>query len=159
MEALAALGVAAASVQFLDFALQALALCRQIRDDAQGATATNKELENYSRSLKGLSQELKSGQADNFSGRRIKVIAQDCIAKTKELLELLDDVRKAGSKSRAATAKTLFRSLKERRTIEKLQNELKEKQALLDSALIHDIQYVPSNIVATYSGPQCLAGC
>ncbi|RMZ00438.1 hypothetical protein D0864_03732 [Hortaea werneckii] len=140
MEAVAALGVAAASVQFLDFALQALALCRQIRDDAQGATATNKELESYSQSLEGLSKELKSGQADNACGRRIKAVAQACIAKTEELLKLLEKVRKAGSNSRTAAAKTLFRSLKERREIEKLQNELKEKQALLDSALIQDIQ-------------------
>ncbi|RMY90984.1 hypothetical protein D0864_06147 [Hortaea werneckii] len=140
MEAVAALGVAAASVQFLDFALQALALCRQIRDDAQGATATNKELEDYSRSIKGLSQELEAGQADNASGRRIKAVGQACIAKTEEILILLGKVRKAGSNSRTAAAKTLFRSLKERREIEKLQNELKEKQALLDSALIHDIQ-------------------
>ncbi|KAI7328881.1 hypothetical protein KC315_g6432 [Hortaea werneckii] len=140
MEALAALGVAAASVQFLDFALQALALCRQIRDDAQGATVTNKELEDYSRSIKGLSQELEAGQADNASGRRIKAVGQVCIAKTEEILILLEKVRKAGSNSRTAAAKTLFRSLKERRTIEKLQNELKEKQTLLDSALIHDIQ-------------------
>ncbi|KAI7218812.1 hypothetical protein KC333_g3373 [Hortaea werneckii] len=140
MEALAALGVAAASVQFLDFALQALALCRQIRDDAQGATITNKELEDYSRSIKSLSQELEAGQADNASGRRIKAVGQACIAKTEEILILLEKVRKAGSNNRTATAKTLFRSLKERRTIEKLQNELKEKQALLDSALIHDIQ-------------------
>ncbi|RMY75080.1 hypothetical protein D0863_02824 [Hortaea werneckii] len=140
MEAVAALGVAAASVQFLDFALQALALCRQIRDDAQGATATNKELESYSQSLEGLSKWLKSGQADNACGRRIKAVAQACIAKTEELLKLLEKVRKAGSNSRTAAAKTLFRSLKERREIEKLQNELKEKQALLDSALIQDIQ-------------------
>ncbi|RMY44641.1 hypothetical protein D0865_10421 [Hortaea werneckii] len=140
MEALAALGVAAASVQFLDFALQALSLCRQIRDDAQGATAANKELESYSRSIKDLSKELKSGQADNASGRRIKAVAQACTAKTEELLALLDRVRKAGSNSRTAAAKTLFRSLKERREIEKLQNQLKEKQALLDSALIQDIQ-------------------
>ncbi|KAI7481384.1 hypothetical protein KC357_g3797 [Hortaea werneckii] len=140
MEAVAALGVAAASVQFLDFALQALALCRQIRDDAQGATATNKELESYSRSLKDLPKELKSGQADNACGRRNKAVAQAFIAKTEELLILLEKVRKAGSNSRTAAAKTLFRSLKERREIEKLQNELKEKQALLDSALIQDIQ-------------------
>lgn len=146
MEALAALGVAAASVQFLDFALQALSLCRQIRDDAQGATAANKELESYSRSIKDLSKELKSGQADNASGRRIKAVAQACTAKTEELLALLDRVRKAGSNSRTAAAKTLFRSLKERREIEKLQNQLKEKQALLDSALIQDIQYVFSNL-------------
>ncbi|GAB1728295.1 hypothetical protein NU195Hw_g2690t1 [Hortaea werneckii] len=140
MEAVAALGVAAASVQFLDFALQALALCRQIRDDAQGATAANKELENYSRSIKDLSKELESGQADNACGRRIKAVAQACIAKTEELLKLLKKIREAGSITRTAAAKTLFRSLKERREIEKLQNELKEKQTLLDSALIQDIQ-------------------
>ncbi|RMY43400.1 hypothetical protein D0865_11276 [Hortaea werneckii] len=140
MEALAALGVAAASVQFLDFALQALSLCRQIREDAQGTTATNKELQIYSRSIKDLSKELKSGQADSASGRRIKTVAQACIAKTEEILLLLENVRKAGGDSRTAAAKKLFRLLKERRTIEKLQNELKEKQTLLDSALIHDIQ-------------------
>ncbi|KAI6798925.1 hypothetical protein KC361_g3183 [Hortaea werneckii] len=149
MEAVAALGVAAASVQFLDFALQVLALCRQIRDDAQGATAANEALESYSRSIKDLSQELKSGQADNASGRRIKTVAQACIAKTEDLLALLDKVHRAGNNSRTAAAKTLFRSLKERREIEKLQNELKEKQALLNSALIQDIQYVISNLEAT----------
>ncbi|GAB1735842.1 hypothetical protein NU219Hw_g5182t1 [Hortaea werneckii] len=140
MEPATALSVAAASVTFFQCSLQALSLCRQIRDNPHGATARNKELESYSRSLKDLSKELKSGQGDNACGRRIKAVAQACIAKTEELLLLLENVRKAGGDSRTAAAKTFFRLLKERREIERLQNELKEKQALLDSALIQDIQ-------------------
>ena len=44
MEAVAAIGVAAAAVQFLDFSTKTLALCKQIRESSTGSTETNAQL-------------------------------------------------------------------------------------------------------------------
>ena len=41
MEAVAALGVAAAAFQFFDAAAKALVLCKQIRDSEKGTTDAN----------------------------------------------------------------------------------------------------------------------
>ena len=44
-EAVAAIGVAAAAVQFFDFSLKTLTLCKQIHDSEKSATEANQELE------------------------------------------------------------------------------------------------------------------
>ena len=63
MEAVAAIGVAAAAVQFLDFSTKTLALCKQIRDSSTGSTETNAELTKSTKELKEMQKELR--QAGN----------------------------------------------------------------------------------------------
>ena len=72
LDPVSAIGVAAAAIQFLQFSLQVLDVCRQIRDDAEAASDANKELEEYSRTLQGLNKDLKaSATQGNAAGRRI----------------------------------------------------------------------------------------
>lgn len=141
MDPVTALGVASAAVQFLQCALEALSLCRQIRDDYQGATEANRELENYSSNLKDLSKELDTGtQQTNHAGRRIYKIAKECVASATELQALLFEVRKAGNSNVINFTKTAFRTMKDRKTIEKLQRTLQDRRANLDSAIVQDIR-------------------
>ncbi len=141
LDPVTALGVAASAVQFLDLGLQALSLCRQIRDDYEGATAANKELETYSMNLKELSTELTTSTGStNAAGRRISKIAKDCLSDADSLQAILLEVRRAGNIKFIDTLKTTFRTMKERKTIEKLQNKLKTRRELLDSAIVQDIR-------------------
>ena len=72
MDPVSAIGVAAATVQFVQFSLQALSLCREIRDNAEGTTNANKRLESYSQTLQALVRGLKAGTArSSAAGRRI----------------------------------------------------------------------------------------
>jgi hypothetical protein len=63
MEAVAAIGLAAAAMQFLDFSTKTLALCKQIRDSSTGSTEANAELTKSTKELKEMQKELR--QAGN----------------------------------------------------------------------------------------------
>jgi hypothetical protein len=58
MEAVAAVGVAAAAVQFLDFSIKTLALCKEIRDSSTGSTKTNDELTKSIKKLTAMQTDL-----------------------------------------------------------------------------------------------------
>lgn len=136
MDPVSALGVAAAVNQFLDVAAKALETCRQIRDDATSSAKRNKELEQAAVVLKDLRKELESTQR-NQAPRRIVEAAKSCTGAADELLPLLEHVRGAGKQ--ISTAKATFRAMRERKTIEKLQNYLAARQKVLDQLLIQDI--------------------
>ena len=134
MDPISALGAAAAAVQFLDISLKALEVCRQVRDDEKSSTARNKELEDALRSLKGVRKDLESPTTQ--TSKNIKDVARKCASTHDELLKLLENVRGAGKQ--LSTMKAAYRVMRERRTIEKLENTLKERQKLLDRALLQD---------------------
>ena len=137
MDGLSALSVAAAVVQFLDFSLKALEICRQVRDSERSSTERNAELEQALRTIKDLRKELNSSTAPRKTSKRIRDAASKCIATTDELLKTLEHVRGAGKQ--ISTAKAAFRVLRERKTIEKLENTLKERQRIVDQALLQDV--------------------
>ncbi|KAM0715349.1 hypothetical protein Q7P37_008847 [Cladosporium fusiforme] len=134
-EAVAALGVAAAAVQFFDFSLKALSICKQIRDSEKGATQANQELETCIGSLKQVVEDLKSDVKLTTTQRPIKTARQDCISVITELQKLLDDVKRKSQDKNFAAVKAAFRVMKERRRIEKLQNRLLEAQRRFVAAL------------------------
>ncbi|KAI5357818.1 hypothetical protein Slin14017_G118310 [Septoria linicola] len=141
MDAISALGVAAATVQFLDFSFQALHLCRQIRDDVTGATAANAQLDEYARDVPNAAEDLKKASSTKSpTARQIAKVAQQCVITADELLVVLERVRRAGQSSFLNDVKATFRVMKDRRTIEKLQNALKTHQVRLDSAVNHDVR-------------------
>lgn len=141
MDPISALGVAAAAVQFLDFSLQALHLCRQIRDDAQGATALNAQLGTFAKGIRDTSQTLQSQHVNTTAcGRHLTQVARKCIATSEELLTVLGDVQRVGKASFVNDARALFRVMKGRRTIEKLHNALKSHQLDLEVAVTLDLR-------------------
>ncbi|KAK7978157.1 hypothetical protein PG988_005647 [Apiospora saccharicola] len=85
MDPASAVGVAAASAQFLGIALKAIRLCYQIRDNADSATDRNKELEEFARQLKGSNAKLTSPTA-GWVPRRITDVAKKCDRLTKDFL-------------------------------------------------------------------------
>lgn len=78
MDPVSALSVAAAAVQFFQFSLEALRLCKEIRDDTQHTTAYNKQLESTTKELKDALEQLKRETARNTSSgsKRINELAK-----------------------------------------------------------------------------------
>ncbi|KAM0710649.1 hypothetical protein Q7P35_001387 [Cladosporium inversicolor] len=58
MEAVAAVGVASATIQFLDFSAKTLAACKEIRDSSTGSTKANEELTRSVKQLKAMQKTL-----------------------------------------------------------------------------------------------------
>lgn len=139
MDPISAIGVAAAVVQFMQSSLEALRLCKEIRDSTLHTTKEHERLHATSKQVKIALEELENQElSENFATRRIKKLARDCVALSIELQELLKKVRGVGKPN--STAGVLFRTLRERRTIEKMQNKLLQDQKELDSAIISDIR-------------------
>jgi hypothetical protein len=70
MEAVAAIGIAAAAAQFLDFSIKTLALCKEIRDSSSGSTKTNDELTKSIKKLMVMQKDLRQTTEARISRRR-----------------------------------------------------------------------------------------
>jgi hypothetical protein len=127
-EAVAALGVAAAAVQFFDFSLKTLSLCKQIRDSEKGVTQVNQELESCMKKLKEIFEELNPNVNLTVANRPITKARQDCVAVIGDLEKLLHDVKLKSSDKNFPAVKAAFRVMKGKRRIEVLQNKLSEAQ-------------------------------
>lgn len=140
MEAVAALGVAAAAVQFLDLSVKTLALCKQIRDSPTGSTEANTELTKSIKQLTTMQKELRqAGSSPSSTYRQLLRSVQDCSVVASELLQLLEDIRELARKSLGAM-RSAFRVVKERKTIEKLQKRLADCQEKFQVALALDMR-------------------
>jgi hypothetical protein len=109
MEAVAAVGVAAAAVQFLDFSIKTLALCKEIRDSSTGSTKTNDELTKSIKKLTAMQTDLRqSGSTRSSNYRQLIGAIQDCSVVANELLQLLEGIREVAKKS-LGTARSALR--------------------------------------------------
>jgi hypothetical protein len=126
MEAVSAVGVAAATVQFLDFGIKALVLCKQIRDN--GSTEANQKLEHHVEELKKIYNELQQGVNLPAANRQITRTRQECVSVGDELLKLLNNVKISSRSKNLATVKATFLAMKGKREIEKIQNKLEDSQ-------------------------------
>jgi hypothetical protein len=140
MEAVAAIGMAAAAVQFLDFSTKTLALCKQIRDSATGSTEANTELTKSTKELKEMQKELRqAGNTPSSIYRKLLQAVKDCSLVADELLQLLEDFRVLARKSFGAM-RSAFKVLKDSRKIERLQKRLTDCQAKFTIALTMDVR-------------------
>jgi hypothetical protein len=127
-EAVAAIGVAAAAVQFFEFSLKTLALCKQIHDSEKGATEANQELETSIGRLKQITEDLQLNVVLPAVDRPITIARQDCAAAIGDLETLLDDVKPKSRKRPFATARSALRAIRSKPKIEALQSKLSEAQ-------------------------------
>ena len=140
MEAVAAIGVAAAAVQFLDFSTKTLALCKQIRDSTTGSTETNAELTKSTKELKEMQKELRqAGNSSSSIYRKLLQAVKDCSLVADELLQLLKDFQELARKSFGAM-RSAFKVLKDSRKIEKMQRRLADCQEKFMTAMTMDMR-------------------
>ena len=121
MDPVSAISLAAATVQFLQFSLGALAICKQIRDNVDHATDGNRELEDSIRRLHEIRKDLTpAAMPRGTSNRHVVEAALECSQLSDELLQILQVLKDhARGKNLAVLRKTL-QALKSQRKIEKL---------------------------------------
>jgi hypothetical protein len=126
---------------FLQFSYSVLTTCREICEDAGSCTKFNKQLEDDCRIAKEYRQALALMTSATGRRRRVALMARDCAQDAEELVSLLETVRGAGGHVRARNlgkARALFRAMKEKGTIEKLQNRLKDRERRLNEVLVQE---------------------
>lgn len=140
MEAVAAVGVAAAALQFLDFSTKSLALCRQIRDSKTGSTENNAELTKSIEQLTAMQKELRqSGNKPTSIYRKLLQAVRDCSLVASELLGLLQSFQDLAQKHFGAlrSASKIWRNGKK---IKDLEKRLKDCEARFQIALTMDLR-------------------
>ncbi|KAK3701676.1 hypothetical protein LTR37_015328 [Vermiconidia calcicola] len=136
MDPLSALAIATTAVQFIDFSLKTLEICRQIQNDADSATIRNKEIEEAARGVKDFEKQLISSQRQEVPEGMVEIFKK-CAVTADELQRLLEHVRGAGKN--LSKVKAVYRAVIERTAIEKLENTLKLHQEDLDRRILQDI--------------------
>lgn len=140
MEAVAAVGVAAAAVQFLDYSIKTLTLCKEIRDSPSGSTKANEELTVSINKLTAMQKDLrKNSNAASSTYRQLIRAVQDCAAVSTELLQLLEHIRDRSRKS-AGVMRAAWQAMKKRKTVERLQDRLADCQTKYHLALTTDMR-------------------
>ena len=141
MEAVAAIGVAAAAVQFFEFSLKTLTLCKQIHDSEKSATDANQELETSIGKLKQITEDLQLNVVLPAVHRPIATARQDCVAAIGDLEKFLDDVKPKYRKHPFATARSAYRAMRSKPKIEALQNKVSEAQGRFLAAASVDTRH------------------
>ena len=140
MEAVAAVGVAAAAVQFLDYSIKILTLCKEIRDSPSGSTKANEELTTSINKLTAMQKDLrKNSNAASSTYRQLIRAVQDCAVVSTELLQLLEHIRDQSRKS-AGVMRAAWQAMRKRKTVERLQDRLADCQTKYHLALTTDMR-------------------
>jgi hypothetical protein len=140
MEAVAAVGVAAAAVQFLEFSTKTLALCKQIRDSTTDSTEDNAELTKSVNKLTAMQRDLRAaGNTSSSIYRKLLQAVKDCSAVASDLLQLLEDFRELARK-RLGAMRSAFKIIKDGRKIERLEKRLADCEAKFTIALTMDVR-------------------
>jgi hypothetical protein len=140
MEAVVAVGVAAAAVQFLDYSVKTLALCREMRDSPSGSTKANEELTKSINKFTAMQKDLrKTSSTTSSTYRQLIRAVQDCSAVGTELLQLLEHIREQAKKS-GGVVRAAWQAMAKRKTIERLQDRLGDCQTRYHVALTTDMR-------------------
>lgn len=140
MEAVAAVGVAAAAVQFFAFSAEAIKLCLEVRDHADGATRRNDEISKAVAELRDLRSQLqKSFKPKSANDRKIQGLAIDCAIEANNLLDLLKSLQKLGKTGWTGDVRATLKAMRNTKKIERQRDALEQKQKVLDSALTQEI--------------------
>jgi hypothetical protein len=149
MDPISAISLAAATVQFLQFGLGALAVCKQIRDNVDHATDGNRELEDSIRRLHEIRKDLTpAAMPRGTSNRHVVEAALECSQLSDELLQILQALKDHSRGKNLAVLRKTLQALKSQRKIEKLQNRLIARQARLDTALTVEMRTAVLDILA-----------
>jgi len=132
MDPASAIGVAASAITFLDFALETFGLYKKLCE--KGSLPEHQDLVNRAKTLSGMTQKL-AITSTITNDRRISEIGLKCTAISDSLRALLKSVEPTKPTFRHRS-KALFRTMRQKGTIEKLENDLLAEQKLLDTAYL-----------------------
>jgi len=136
MEAVAAVGVAAAAVQFFGVAAKALKTCSEIRQSAKGESKYNEHLESYVQELERIRASLNAPlSGTDPQTDAVADIRKECGKIAKELLLRLEKVQQHGQKGWRSSAKATWRTMTESKNIKELEQQYQACQRKFQEAL------------------------
>lgn len=137
MDPVSALGAAAAAISFVQFASKTVSLCKDVRDNAQNATSVNSELELQALNLRQVREDLATTRSVSTPiSNLLSKVMDDCDQIAAELFDLLAKIKGELGSSAVNKAKAVFRALKEQKTVEKLDDQLRRRQQSLQLVLL-----------------------
>lgn len=162
MEALAALGVAGNTVQFLDFATKLCVTSIEIYRGADGASASNAQaeglLKRFIETIDEVSSNLgkycvalsvASKQASGRGEAQISSIISDCQAIAKDLLGRFDKLKSSGKPGKWKSFVSGVKYMWKKQELEVLQGRLKQNRDELEWRILLSLRYLFFSIHAS----------
>ncbi|KAL2074233.1 hypothetical protein VTL71DRAFT_8011 [Oculimacula yallundae] len=134
MEALAALGVAAAVVQFVDYSTRLISKGQQLYHSTNGALAENIEIGEASERLKGLTEPLQAVQGDEA----VATICKACVVVSDELVAYLSNLKVPSGhpRRRWKSFRQAIKSVSSKDKIKELKQRLDSLRGELDTHVV-----------------------
>lgn len=162
MDAVTALGLAAAVVQFVQFTGGLVSTCTKIFRSPHGASADNLTLEAVCQKLRRLSEELEAAGAPGQrqpgqllcrevrQAANLAEIAAECKSDCNELTGVLERLRIDQDKNRLwGSAKAALKTARDARKVSNLEKKLENSQRLLAILVGSLIRYVDCSVAST----------
>ena len=124
MDPVAALGLAANIVAFIDFSWKLLYEIKDLHDSSTGTLLENDTLERISNDLMSLNDDLTAPSAINAIPAPVRSLASQCKDVTIKLLDVLDDLKVRGSHRKWKSFVQALRSVWKKEEIEGLMKRL-----------------------------------
>lgn len=135
-----AIGVAAAAVEFFSFSAKAISLCKQIHNNAAGATQANEDLETSIRKLSNIRKGLQVTIVSD-PHREIAKTQQECLQISEKLSKLLEGIKASSQPQKSRFWKDVTATWSAMRTkskVGKLEAKLRTAERQFMSALTID---------------------
>lgn len=148
MEAVAAVGVAAAAVQFFEVAAKALKTCSEIRQSARGESKSNEDLGKHFQELQQIRSSLKvplsgAGPQTNF----LEDIRQECGEIAMEILLRLEKAQQHGRKGWRKSMQATFRTMADSKNIKDLERRYELCQRKFQEALSIEMRNATASVL------------
>lgn len=148
MEAVAAVGVAAAAVQFFEVAAKALKTCSEIRQSARGESKSNEDLGKYVQELQRIRSSLKAPLFGNDSQTNVvEDIRQECGEIAKEILLRLEKAQQHGRKGWRKSMQATFRAMADSKNMKDLERRYELSQRKFQEALSVDMRNAIASVL------------
>jgi len=145
MDPLAALGLASAVVQFVDFGFKLVKGTAEIYDSATGATSQDVSLKLITQKLQELTSNLEVGASSpqNPDQSRLQALAEECQSLSAKILALLSKTKTKDRSLRASAGAAIrtWRYREEKKEIETRLERCQSKLALQLQALMRQVPF------------------
>ena len=141
MEALAAVGLAASVLQFVDFASKVIKDSSELFKSSKGILAENEDLEAATEHLVFLNGKIKDA-AIAASDDRLARLSKACHATADELVKTLNSLRASGKASKWTSLSKALQSVWKKEKIQDLEARLSRFRDELNLHVLVDLRYV-----------------